>query len=671
MRALSFLSTSTAIVAVCSVIAFAPQPSIARVPDAAAQSAAFTDALNKQISQSGFWKGQAGAWKTKTQFVLEPKMHRLVRKTYTVWDFQPARNLDFVWNADQPFATDAQKISGSGRLEWRLRERPAYDGTAVVAVYTGNMLDGRPQGYGEYKDEQGLVYAGNWENGLSSGDGRLIYPNGDEYAGNFDAGVPNGPGRFINSEGIVFEGKFVDGLPAGPVRVSLTDGTSYVSDWQGGTETNPPAYRIAATKDVANAANLRMTVRVKPPSVADFKIVDSGMTADEMREELSGSFANGLMGSVLGYAEQNTPQAVIVQPADKRLVGMWKGNASVSLTDDEEADESGWTDYSYGVFSRGRSHRLPVSLSVQIQNSLGTPQQVTGIYLDVADSASDLQPAVQVTRGYRQQCASSRNPGDYNPRLKVENYGWGAMRNAVVRFAFVAPHDGQKPKSMPVSIKVGNVDKSTYVNFEASLIAAGVNAAALKQRNALKPIETKVVASNSDEMADYSAKTAVVTNAALRARIVQSRLFGTLGQQIDILSTGDGDQATIDVAGFVEYDWTDAAGQSHHRQSPFRSALSLGVVPADAECGEGSATDQVSRKPLQFSLDRKAYRVAVPFQRTIPAGRTSNYALMLTAPRSSRHHFVIVAQLASGQELRSRPIDLLYFKPSWDPKEGF
>jgi hypothetical protein len=42
--------------------------------------------------------------------------------------------------------------------------------------------------------------------------------------------------------------------------------------------------------------------------------------------------------------------------------------------------------------------------------------------------------------------------------------------------------------------------------------------------------------------------------------------------------------------------------------------------------------------------------------------------LTVEADKSSTHNFDVVIQLADGREIRSRPIDLLYFKPSWFPE---
>jgi hypothetical protein len=118
-------------------------------------------------------------------------------------------------------------------------------------------------------------------------------------------------------------------------------------------------------------------------------------------------------------------------------------------------------------------------------------------------------------------------------------------------------------------------------------------------------------------------------------------------------------------AGTIEYDWTDAAGVANRRVSPFRANLWLGKLETASECGDGSSIARIRSNPLELKLDQARYRVAVPFRQAVPAGRVARYALGLIAARASEHDFVVVLQLADGREIRSRPVNLHYFVPSW------
>jgi hypothetical protein len=154
------------------------------------------------------------------------------------------------------------------------------------------------------------------------------------------------------------------------------------------------------------------------------------------------------------------------------------------------------------------------------------------------------------------------------------------------------------------------------------------------------------------------------------------KVFGTLADKISF-PPGSGQARLLDeselvttVAGVLEYEWTDAAGVVHPRRSPFRGVIWLGHIQTEAECGEGAPPELITRKPLELQVDHSDYRIALPFQRAVPAGQIARYVLLITAPRSSEHEFSIVLQLADGRQIRSRSINLLYFFPSWHPNSG-
>ena len=121
----------------------------------------------------------------------------------------------------------------------------------------------------------------------------------------------------------------------------------------------------------------------------------------------------------------------------------------------------------------------------------------------------------------------------------------------------------------------------------------------------------------------------------------------------------------VSIRGTLDYNWRDSAGTSHTRRSPYHITLPLGWIKVAVECGEGGEREVIAANALQLRLDQTAYRVPVSFQRSIPAGQTSQYQLTLKAPKSSQHDFTVVLQLADGREISSRPVSLLYYLPSW------
>lgn len=618
------------------------------------------------LVEHGIFEGESGGWRARAELLVDPATKLLTRKSFTIWDPMPSKRLQFVWLPSGDGTGADGIVSGEGQLVWRRPDKPAYDASAVVAVYRGTMKNGRPEGHGEYRDDSGLSYSGDWVDGRSEGNGTLVYPNNDQYDGPFVAGKPSGLGRYVDGAGEVYRGPFVDGLREGNGRTKLPGGLTYASQWHRGVEA--PASRrirlaqIGGGQPGSEQVDVGLAVRINPAKVS---------------AEVTEAFASRGAESGLGYSQSNTDENLSVQPRSNRLMGMWKGDEPINLTHEEEDGKLvGRTSFdpSYGVFALGRAMQLPVSLTLDVRNRSSNTVQVTGAYLDVDSSTSDLQPAIQISIGDENECSAvDRDHKEFSPRIKIENFGWGAARNATLDFAFVAPSSTVKPQGLPLSRQIGTIDKSVYVDFERELAGSGVDMAKLARGRGLATIGGKTLGLKGMERSQGTAgkEDAVMTGAALRSRVRASGLFGAFADKIDVLGTNYVAQVSTAVAGILRYDWTDADGGSHRRESPFRSVLSLGVISSGSECGEGSSIDQVRAAALELKLDRRGYRLALPFQRKIPAARVASYAFGLTAARSSHHRFAIVLQLSDGREIRSRPVDLLYFKPRWTAKEGF
>src|SRR5262245_45115079 len=70
---------------------------------------------------------EAGRFSRRSQRVLDPASKALQRRSYTVLDLTPSRGLDFAWAPDDPLADRPGRVSGEGRVTWRLAGKPVYD----------------------------------------------------------------------------------------------------------------------------------------------------------------------------------------------------------------------------------------------------------------------------------------------------------------------------------------------------------------------------------------------------------------------------------------------------------------------------------------------------------------------------------------------------------------
>jgi hypothetical protein len=617
------------------------------------------------IMERGLWDGETGAWRTRSQLVADPLTHRLLRKTFTIWDPAPSRMREFTWVPEIAAGAD-EIVSGRGRLIWRCRDLPSYDTGSIVSIYQGEMQNGRPSGQGDYADVRNVVYSGEWVDGRAQGAGRLKLPNGDEYEGVFFGGRPHGQGHYVDATGEVYEGAFVEGRREGRATTTLPSAVSYQSEWRGGVELPSSRYvRLAQAGGAPSGGQagdeIRIGILVNPVSPRMFK-ADGG--AKEYAERS------------LGYTSKNTDKGLEIRPSNQRLLGMWKGNTEIQLTPLEEGvDPSLLPEVSYGVFSYSKTLLPPVDITVEVQNRATAPIQITGGFLDVAQSVTDRQPAVQVSVGNENECVAVRYHEYYSPKIIFENFGWGRVQNAKIRYAFIDPTAARIPQDLGRSRFIGTIEKTAPLSFESDLRASKADTAKLARLSACEA--NGRVPCNAGFKCTSKDKDDKLDEKACLLQIGGNSVFGNLADKVRISGLGDdgyqdqGNIVTV-VAGQLEYEWADSMGVVHNRASPFRARLWLGRINAGRECGDGSSVKRVARSPLELKLDQSGYRVAIPIKESVPAGRVARYSMFLNAARASQHDFVIALQLADGRTIRSRPINLLYFYPSWyaDQKSG-
>jgi hypothetical protein len=217
---------------------------------------------------------------------------------------------------------------------------------------------------------------------------------------------------------------------------------------------------------------------------------------------------------------------------------------------------------------------------------------------------------------------------------------------------------------------LGDIDKYVTLDFGGDLNAAGVNVAALANRS--KACELNKTDPRCGFRCNFET---LADEKSCLAGIGGSTIFGSLMNKVHLYGVADASKqyrhddysgaVMTGIAGTLEYEWTDSDGTIQTRTSPFREVLPLGKINEGAECGEGSPTERIAAHPLRLRLDEAQYRIAVPFQRTIPATRVARFGFELTADRSSQHDFSVVLQLSDGRVIRSRPVNLLYFLPSY------
>jgi len=127
---------------------------------------------------------------------------------------------------------------------------------ASGCIYEGEMLSGRPHGFGTLVYSNGLMFEGSFLHGrehgwgvLSDPDDRTLYEgelidgvfhgagiysfgNGDRYCGGWKHGLPHGRGVFTSNTGASYDGDFVDGQRHGAGIMTFCDGSVYNGYWR-------------------------------------------------------------------------------------------------------------------------------------------------------------------------------------------------------------------------------------------------------------------------------------------------------------------------------------------------------------------------------------------------------------------------------------------------------
>jgi hypothetical protein len=565
---------------------------------------------------TGPFSEATGQWRTKVQLVFEPATPTLTRRTYTVWDASPSRDLDFTWQPADPGRDKAGRLDGQGHLVWRTRDKPAYDRSSIVAEYSGTLRNGRMEGSGIYVDSAGFSYDGHWREGLMDGPGKLQLPAGDEYVGRFAKGKADGEGRLIDIAGEVYEGQFVDGRKHGRGNTTLPNGVSYPSFWNKGQEDERSRKVRLAQAGSTNLPNTRDDVRIGIS-------VERRLPPEVIKND-----------DALWYNAANTTDGFQIRPANDRLLKMWREKAELQLTLKEELQQG-----VIGILGPTREQFVPLNLRIELQNKSTSPIQMTGLYLDVRNSSTETKPAIQMTVGSANDC-NGRLYAGFSSALTFKNFGWSPAEGVGLQLSLPNPQGGESP--FTVYKKPGDLDKTTTIDVEGDLKSMAVDT------NYLKTLDQGFVCSSQ----------------APAQCLNRFRATGKLGKLANFVQLSD-ITFVLKFASVLTYSWRDAKGSPQNWTQPFTTTLPLGFMKPSGCGAEQGGPQIITTKAQQFRLDASSYRLPIAYQASLAPTRTIPLVFPVEAAKSSTHDFAVVVQLSDGREIRSRPVNLLYYRPRW------
>jgi hypothetical protein len=349
--------------------------------------------------------------------------------------------------------------------------------------------------------------------------------------------------------------------------------------------------------------------------------VDRRRNASERR-----SHHGGGMDDVMLYEQENVQGRLFIGPDNERVMDLWKGKAVLR------------------AYNKPKIGYGPGYILLDIKNVGSTPVQVVDGYLQVFESATDMQPYIELSSGPDSSCFTSRK---LDPTFGFSNTGWGRVDDAKLKFGFTSSNGHLEDARQTFTAVLGSFTNRKETTVLPALRELGVDMARIQQGNLACPSKSAV-------------------QQCLR-QLIDSGAFGSMSaNSLRRASNKTEDSASsiivTTVTGRIDYTWIDSKGRVNQRQSPFAIEIPLTSFKAleTGECGAGGPED--IHPKIMLKTDGTNYRLPLEYRTSLAPGQNTRLSLSLGAEKASEHNFQVVLRLSDGSMARSGPIDLLYFK---------
>lgn len=552
---------------------------------------------------ASFASDAQGQWAERVQILYDAKAKAVSRSLVRVWDGEPSKNLEFLWEPDPEsplrLAPDGT-VSGQGTLTWRVRGSASYDPKAVYSVYRGMLANGRPNGEGRLELRSGEVFEGRFVDGLLDGHGVHVGSDGSRYEGEFRNGVAAGTGRLALPTGEIYEGSFTAGLRDGAGMTTLPGGTAYASQWSMGKE-------IGSGRDRLADATVGGLLKAESGG-GDAGKVEIAISIDERMNQQADQ----------RYVQSIGDEAISIFPENEQMNAAWRGDGEVG----------------YDTITGGMDwENVPAFVDVDLRSTDGSRVKLQSMELRVRNSLAYRKPILTL-EGHR-GCVGFR------PTFTVKNNGWGDAKNVKLSVQFRGQEDdGALSRVFPVD--VADIPDGIDVSLEETLRAAGVETDKLAGQ--------RFHCQSRDSLA------------VCRSQVTNTVKFGELADYV----WGD-DKLFTTATGKIDYDWSDDYQRTYHQSETFRVDIALATIelPEEAaECGDGfgGAPDAPRFQDVKFPVNQTDYTIAMPVRGNKNL-REFQSRLKLSADMMSYHEFTVAAHFADGTERQSKPVAFFFFRP--------
>ena len=548
-----------------------------------------------------------GSWAERVQIVYQAESKSVLRQKVRVWNPEPEKNLDFVWEpaTGATFGPDGT-VNGIGKLVWRVRGSASYDPATIYSTYTGAMKDGRPTGQGRLELRSGEIFEGNFADGVLDGRGLHVDALGNRYEGDFLAGKPNGAGRLATKAGDIYTGSFLNGVKHGAGQTRLAGGAVYTSQWVMGKESGrPPMVSDATLGGLLKAQS----------NGGDAGKVEISVATDQRMNQV----ADDDRGVAYQYLVRD--EDIAIYPLDEQMNDLWNGTGEINA-------------YSAGVFHDRDWEYVPAFVEVGVKTTDGSRVKLNKLELQVDSSEAYRKPMLSLMEHFG--CTAFR------PSFSIRNDGWGDVRDMKMTLQFTGQEPGG-PTSRSFSLPIGNFDEGIDVGVKDILDQAGVDTAKLGSSRFSCPSMDSI-------------------------GVCKSQVFNSVGfGEIADFIWGE-DKLFTSATGSLDYSWADQAGTIYQASEPFRIDLSMAFIETQeaAECGDGfgGSPEALRYQDVRFQVGKNDYAIDMPVRGNKNIANYVARLKMQTEPAmSSLHRFSVAATFADGSVRKSKPVTFFYIRP--------
>jgi hypothetical protein len=108
----------------------------------------------------------------------------------------------YAWNEKAKTATISDNLNGV-----------AIKTSSLGDIYSGEVVNGIPNGAGTITFKTGEKYIGQFNNGKFDGAGTLMFKDGEKYVGEFKQDLFHGTGTYYYNSGMKFSGEYINNSP--------------------------------------------------------------------------------------------------------------------------------------------------------------------------------------------------------------------------------------------------------------------------------------------------------------------------------------------------------------------------------------------------------------------------------------------------------------------------